>query len=232
MINPVTAFACNIAPGNDEVFACIVPADFFGIEDPISRFTPFQRNGMPMLTLSERQFNGIKDSFERLTAEFHKDFEYRNVLIQHMLLELVYEILKLYPIDIPSETPQTSSKKLARKFMKLLDLQFPIPHGAQKAILRYPADYAELLFISTNHLNKALKSATGTGTSVLIARRMVEESQVMLLDPDFKLNEVAHCMGFTHVQHFISFFRKHTGCSPSIFKRNKEIFGAFWDKPC
>ncbi|MCR8557340.1 helix-turn-helix domain-containing protein [Mucilaginibacter sp. BJC16-A38] len=227
MINPRTAFACEIPAGDAEIFSCVVPADFFGTEDPVSRYTPFRRNGLPMLTLSEGQFSGIKAAFDRLTDESLKDFEYRNELIRNLLLELIYEILKLHPGDVVREPPHTSSEKIAGEFMKLLDLQFPISHGSQKALLRYPADYSALLFISTNHLNKALRTATGEGTSVLIAGRIIEESQVMLLDPGFTLREVARCMGFAHVQHFISFFRKHTGCTPAAFKKEHSAPIAF-----
>ena len=217
--NPWTAFSLEIPAAASGIFRCIVPPDFFGQDHAIDGYSLFKRNGTALLSLSDDQLAAAEILFQRLADEFLTDFSYKNELMRNILLDLIFQALKISPDKDYIDTGFNSLARITMDFKRLLDRQFPIESASQRILYRYPADYSRLLFISTNHLNRALKTITGKTTSGWIAERMIEESQSMLCNSDLKLPQIAHCLGFARPQHFISFFKKHTGGTPAAFKK-------------
>lgn len=83
-----------------------------------------------------------------------------------------------------------------------------------------PADLAEMLHVSVNHLNKVLKKNTQFSTSEWIAKRQVIEAQLMLKHSDLSVTQVAHHLGFDDPSYFSKFFFRHTRVTPSQYKKD------------
>jgi AraC-like DNA-binding protein len=100
----------------------------------------------------------------------------------------------------------------------LLERQFPIDDTHQQVDLRSASDYARQLNVHVNHLNRAVKEASGKTTSQLIAERILREAKILLKHSAWNVSEIAFALGFTEATHFNNFFKKHTTLSPLKFR--------------
>jgi AraC-like DNA-binding protein len=88
----------------------------------------------------------------------------------------------------------------------------------QQVKFRSPTEFASQLAVHVNHLNRALKEVTGKTTSQLIAERIVQEARALLKHTDWNISEIAWCLGFEELPHFINFFKKNAQITPKSFR--------------
>jgi AraC family transcriptional activator of pobA len=144
-------------------------------------------------------------------------------LMRTYIQTIIHESLKLVPAA-PSYQPGTSAARLSASFLELLDRQFPIASPQHTLPLRNANEFARQLAVHTNHLNKALREVTGQTTTAHIAAKIVAEAQALLQHSDWSLAEIGYCLGFEHASNFNLFFKKHTGQSPSRYRRQPRVF--------
>ncbi|MBK6931019.1 MAG: AraC family transcriptional regulator [Saprospirales bacterium] len=82
-----------------------------------------------------------------------------------------------------------------------------------------PRDYAEMLFITPNHLNALVNSVVGKPAGELIRDRVVLEAKRLLVNSDFNISQIADALHFEDNAYFTRFFKKYTGMSPEIFRQ-------------
>ncbi|WP_020603900.1 helix-turn-helix domain-containing protein [Spirosoma spitsbergense] len=80
-------------------------------------------------------------------------------------------------------------------------------------------DYADLLSVTPNHLNKCVKETTGKPASVLIANMLLLEAKVLLGQPGLTISEIAFRLSFDDLSYFARFFKKHTGLNPTDYRQ-------------
>jgi AraC family transcriptional activator of pobA len=83
--------------------------------------------------------------------------------------------------------------------------------------LKKASDYAELLNITTKHLNKIVTTALGKTTTDLIQERILLEAKRILIRQDMTVQETAFELGFEDPAYFSRLFRKKCGVSPKDF---------------
>ncbi|MGC4058509.1 MAG: AraC family transcriptional regulator [Chitinophagaceae bacterium] len=126
-------------------------------------------------------------------------------------------ILQLLILASRSSRPPTEAavtphnRLLLAQFRKLIELHF-----AEK---RLPKDYAELLYITPNHLNALCKDTVNKAAGELIRDRILLEAKRLLVNADTSVAEIAGGLSFTDNSHFTRFFKKNTGHTPEEFRR-------------
>jgi AraC-like DNA-binding protein len=85
---------------------------------------------------------------------------------------------------------------------------------------KYPHEYANLLNVTPNYLNKLCKEETGKTSSELIRKRIIIEAKRMLSYTNNSISEIAEKIGFESTSYFISYFKKTTNFSPDQFRKN------------
>ncbi|QDK77573.1 helix-turn-helix domain-containing protein [Spirosoma sp. KCTC 42546] len=80
-------------------------------------------------------------------------------------------------------------------------------------------EYADLLAVTPNHLNKCVKETTGKPASVLIAEMLLLEAKVLLGQPGLSISEIAYRLSFDDLSYFARFFKKHTGLNPTNYRQ-------------
>lgn len=79
---------------------------------------------------------------------------------------------------------------------------------------------ADEIYVSTWYLSKLLKKETGDNFINILNEIRVEKAKKLLLDPKFKIYEIAAEVGFTDVPYFTKTFKRVTGLTPMDFKNN------------
>lgn len=85
--------------------------------------------------------------------------------------------------------------------------------------LHSPKDYAELLHISPNALTKLVKATFNKTPSQLISERIIIEAKRELYLSPKTVEEISLELGYEDQFYFSRFFKKHTGVSPSIYRK-------------
>ena len=79
-------------------------------------------------------------------------------------------------------------------------------------------DYAEMMFVSTKHLNQVVKDFTLNTAKIFIDNYLILEVKRAIVTTNKSFKEIAFDTGFDEVTNFTKFFRKHTGATPKQFK--------------
>jgi AraC family transcriptional regulator, transcriptional activator of pobA len=155
--------------------------------------------------------------FKKMDAELSSDYAFKYDLIRNYVLELIYTGQKLQPMESNVVTTNAGSR-ISSLFIELLERQFPIENISQMIQLKTPLDFATVLCIHINHLNKVLKEIAGKSTTGIVNGRIAEEAKILLKQTQWNISEIAYTLGFEEVAHFSNFFKKHTSLSSLKFR--------------
>jgi len=108
--------------------------------------------------------------------------------------------------------PASYSQTLLGNFQKLINEHF--------TRLKLPKDYAELLYITPNHLNAVCKDLLGLSAGEVIRNRIVLEAKRLLTNPKLTIAEIAFELNFNDNSYFTKFFKKFEGKTPEEFRKN------------
>jgi AraC family transcriptional activator of pobA len=97
-----------------------------------------------------------------------------------------------------------------RKFLNLIEKNV--------SILKFPREYAELLYVTPNHLNAICKELLGKSAGGMIRDRVVLEAKRLMINLDLSISEIAYELNFRDNSYFSKFFKKYTGITPEEFR--------------
>ena len=156
------------------------------------------------------QFDNIKIVFEEIYAEYKSEdlFKWEKI---RLLVDLIYIQVTRVIIDKNSHNIHTVSKSenRLRKLEKLIDEHY--------LKLKRPSDYAEMMHITTKHLNKITMNAVAKSTTDLIQERIILEAKCLLVQNEMNIQELAAYLGFEDPAYFARLFKNKTGVSPRDF---------------
>lgn len=167
--------------------------------------------------ISTEQYAQFRAIFLKMHEEIRSDYAYKYDLLRNYLMELIHSGQKLRPM-LPVEQGRTAAARTTTLFIELLERQFPIENISQLLQLRTPADFAGMLGVHVNHLNRVLKETTGKTTGQIIGSRIFQEAKILLSQTQWNISEVAFTLGFEEVAHFSNFFKKHGRRSPQHYR--------------
>ncbi len=107
------------------------------------------------------------------------------------------------------------NETLVFRFRKLITSQIQSLHSVK--------EYADLLNVSPNHLNKSVKNATGKTASEIINESLLMEAKALLSLSHLSVSEIAFSLGVNDVSYFSRFFKKHSGISPSDYRKKIDL---------
>jgi AraC-like DNA-binding protein/quercetin dioxygenase-like cupin family protein len=115
----------------------------------------------------------------------------------------------------PKSIAKLESNYIQERFEELIHLL-----ETQIGNMKNVAQYADLLNMSSYQLNAITKSSVGKTVSDLINEQIILEAKRYLLATPNQIKDVADYLGYEDVSYFIRFFKKHTGHSPEVFRKN------------
>lgn len=83
------------------------------------------------------------------------------------------------------------------------------------------SDYAEMLFVTANHLNDVVKSKIGRSAKTYIQHRLALEAKRQAIFTQLTGKEIGFELGFDDPGHFSKFFKKHAGMSFQEFRETE-----------
>lgn len=179
--------------------------------DYIEEFTFFHGQAkQSVLDIPESLRPRIKSVFEEMlplrTAVSISNIDKLRVLMLKLFLDLA-------DLQAPSQpSPLSYNAVLLRNFKRLVEKHY--------AELRLPKDYAELLYITPNHLNAICSDLIGQSAGTVIRDRVILEAKRLLINPELSIATIADTLNFKDNSNFTKFFKKYTDTTPETFRRN------------
>lgn len=199
-------------------FFCIFTEAFFQQYGNFKEYPVFKPGADAVFALDEEQRKEVRRIFSRMFEEISSDYVYKYDVLRSLVFEVIHIALKFKPAQSNPVGKQKAAMRVASLFVELLERQFPIESPMQQMKLRTPADFADHLCVHVNHLNRSLKEVTGKTTSQLIAERVLQEARALLKHTNWNITEIAWCLGFEELPHFIHFFKKNVQLTPGSFR--------------
>lgn len=161
-----------------------------------------------VIDLPEALHSRIVALFEEIIKE-SENHEAQNTDMLRLLMLQVFIITGR--LNSGNHGPASYNKTLLKNFQKLVDLNY--------TSLKLPKDYAELLYITPNHLNAVCKDLLGVQAGEVIRNRALLEAKRLLTNPKLSIAEIAYALNFSDNSYFTKFFKKTENITPEEFRK-------------
>ncbi|MGD1845184.1 MAG: helix-turn-helix domain-containing protein [Salibacteraceae bacterium] len=166
----------------------------------------------PILDIPETEDGFLRDLLPHLYREFRENGLARADLLRSYLLSILYELRYLH-LNKP-QPELNAAARLTNRFKGLIFSQLKEKQRVQ--------EFAEMLSVSPNHLNKAVRTTTGISPSVWIDRACIMEAKYLLYQTQMSISDIALEVGHTDQSYFSRMFKKYTGSTPSHYRQSPE----------
>jgi AraC family transcriptional regulator, transcriptional activator of pobA len=170
-------------------------------------FPFFSYSGTPFFSLEVSAIQQAEDLLWHIDSELHTDKAGREKAIRLYLYLLLLALKRSYR---EQSTGVTETTALVTRFRKLV--------GEFYLTRQRVGDYAALLHMTPNHLNRIVKEVSGRTASDHIAEMILQEAKILLSNTDLSAAEIAYRLLFSEPSSFNRFFRKGAGLTPLQYR--------------
>jgi AraC family transcriptional activator of pobA len=170
----------------------------------------YLQTNYPVIYLKAEELISVTSLFKMIYEEYQTNllfkFQKLNSLIDLTYIQLSRSYQELNKVVDKQPYHYIRIKKLE----KLIDENFKTK--------KLPKDYADLMNMTTRHLNRICQETLNQTTTDLIQKRVMVEAQRMLIHSDVTVAVVAESLGYEDYSYFIRLFKKQLGESPKKFQ--------------
>ncbi|SHM46831.1 AraC family transcriptional regulator [Chitinophaga sp. CF418] len=171
--------------------------------------------GQQIFKCNKAEIEELRSLLLKINQELQEMNSGRDIAIKMYLYLMLLTAKRSYErqnLSAPPPDPGTSSY-LITQFYKLV--------GEHFLSLRQVADYAKLLHVTPNHLNRTVKSASNKTASDAISEMLAQEAKVLLRSTSLSAAEIAYQLNFSEPAAFSRFFKKSTGLTPLVYRQQE-----------
>ena len=186
----------------DEKIFQFLPKNYLNDNFP---FFQFQYN--PVLKFSKETQIQIEQILERLLLLYEDEQEIDKNLIAAYLLTLFEELKK----ELPQQQKKTRNAffEITERYKNALSVYI-----YQKQSI---TDYADLLHVSPNYLNKCTKNSINKTAQELLTEMLILEAKTLLKYSTLQVSEIAVKLCNQTPSNFARFFKSQTGITPKEY---------------
>lgn len=145
-----------------------------------------------------------------MESMYHHGWDKDKEIIAQYLRTVLLEVSAVVK-GLPAPAKTSREKELTARYLKLVSTHLKNAYNMR--------DYADLLNISPNHLNKTIKSTMGKTAQAVYHAIVLQEAKVLLLQTTKDISEIAFELGFQDVSYFGKFFKKLTSSTPLGYRK-------------
>ena len=182
----------------------------------MSRYEFFDYSSTEALHLSVQEVEVFRGVITMIEQELHRaiDKHTRELIVSNIELLLNY-CLRFY--DRQFITREEINHSVVKRFMELLDDY--ISSKALREGLPTVAYFADKCCLSSGYFGDLVRVETGRTAKDIIADRLLAHAKQLLNDDTLTITMISERMGFDYPQHFVRFFKSHTGKTPSAYRK-------------
>jgi AraC family transcriptional regulator, transcriptional activator of pobA len=167
---------------------------------------------IPFIELNERQSTEIKNILREVKTEMAQEDANTEEMLRILLKLIIIKSTRIWKQQHQlAETHQQPDVQFLRKFSQLVEKNYKTHHTV--------SDYADMLFVTPKTLSKKIGLLTNDSPNDIIKDRIILESKRLLAHTSLTVKEIAHSLNYEDDAYFVRFFTKHTGMSPTSFRK-------------
>ncbi len=180
----------------------------------LNQFSFFSGNAQYSKFSCEKCYETLHQRFEKMLYVSMDESPLKKDYVKVLMLELFLEtqlflVTKVFDNEAHHET--NNAQFIIRNFEALLEQNYKT--------MRLPGAYADLLNITSNHLNTLCKKVLGLTSGEVIRNRVILECKRLLVNADVSVLEIAYALEFKNSAYLSRFFKKYTGVTPEEFRK-------------
>ncbi len=175
--------------------------------DILNQFAFLQYIGNPVVRVPDKALPHINYLLERLEHEYNNESLSDFNIFCIYLLALFFELNRFTDLEI---TTKNTAALLTQRYKNVL-----MQHIYD---IQTVADYAALLSVSQNYLNRCLNATIGKTAHDLLNDMLLLEAKSLLKQSSLSISEIAYKIGKKDHSDFSRFFKTHTGLTPKAFR--------------
>ena len=181
----------------------------------INRYEFFGYSSTEALHLSAQEVEVFRGVLTMIEQELHRaiDKHTRELIVSNIELLLNY-CLRFY--DRQFITREEINHSVVKKFIELLDDY--ISTKALRDGLPTVAYFADKCCLSSGYFGNLVRVETGSTAKDIIADHVLVYAKQLLNDEALTVTMISQHLGFEYPQHFVRFFKSHTGKTPSAYR--------------
>ncbi len=181
------------------------------LKDNREQYPFFNYTGIQSFQLSPEVADEVESLILKINGEIKNHKADIGKMIQLYLQLILMHANRFYEQQqLAREETATSGNALFRRFVKLVSQHF--------LKLRKVSEYAKMLNISADHLNRTIKSHSEKTAGELIDAMILTEAKAYLLYTELSNAEIAYQLDFSDPSHFNKFFKKMAHCTPLQYR--------------
>jgi AraC-like DNA-binding protein len=161
--------------------------------------------GVIKTTITQDQFSKIESVLLMIQQDITTESSIDNVSLLQVILIVQY----LDHFISEGKTLRRIEHPVIKEFVRLIDQEYYLSHQ-----IGY---FAEKLAISLRNLNRIFKAGTVITPKQSLDYRINLEARKLLMQSDLSLKEIADLLGFSSIEYFHYFFRRHNGMTPVAY---------------
>ena len=181
----------------------------------INRYEFFGYSSTEALHLSAQEVEVFRGVLTMIEQELHRaiDKHTRELIVSNIELLLNY-CLRFY--DRQFITREEINHSVVKKFIELLDDY--ISTKALRDGLPTVAYFADKCCLSSGYFGNLVRVETGSTAKDIISDHLLAHAKQLLNDEELTVTMISNRLGFEYPQHFVRFFKSHTGKTPSAYR--------------
>lgn len=184
----------------------------------IKKYTFFSYASNEALHLSMEERMVVNNCLQIVRAELqHAIDKHTKTLICTNIELLLDYCMRFYERQFV--TRQDMNVDVLSKFESLID-EYLESGLAMKNGLPSVQYFADKTCLSSNYFGDLVKKETGKSAKEYIQLKMLNVAKEELLCRDKNITQVAYKLGFQYPQHFVRFFKRYEGVTPSQYRSN------------
>ncbi len=178
--------------------------------DLLKAFPFLEFNCNPLVPIDAGVLPIILAILQRLSDEYQLGDAYNPDILSTYLFALFTELKRF-------TTPRDHARSVAANVLTEQYKQALASHIYTKQKV---SEYAEMLSVTPNHLNKSVRQALNKSALELLHDMLLLEAKVLLKQTSLRINEIAYKVGRNEATDFARFFKRKTGMSPRAYRNS------------
>ena len=198
--------------------AIVFHPDFLARTSPgreMSKYGFFSYNSNEALHLSAGEVEIVRSVLAIIRQEMHHtiDRQSRRLIVSNIEVLLNY-CLRFYERQFI--TREEINHSTVRRFEDMLNEY--IANEAESGGIPTVSMFADKCCLSPGYFGELVKAETGITAQTFIAERLLAHAKELLNDLSLTVSQISERLGFEYPQHFVRFFKRLTGKTPTQFR--------------
>lgn len=170
----------------------------------------YLQTNYPVIYLTSVEQSTLSPIFQWIYEESRYELPFKSPKLISLIDVLYIELARVYSDNRKNGEEYSHYCIQIKKLEKLIEENF--------RTLKLPKEYADLMNMTTRHLNRICQQSLNQSTGKLILTRTIIEAKRMLVHSDTSVNAVADYLGYDDYSYFVRLFKKEVGETPKQFQ--------------